>query len=108
MLPDTIYRMLPYIYIVVGVLCAMLVESELVYVSSVVLVFTGLLVLWMRYAGGAHYEQEKHASGPSLVAEFDLRPRIKKERRQTDIQREFPLINNKGEIIALDRRLGSA
>ena len=107
MLPDSIYRILPYLYILAGIVCAMTVDSELVYISSVLLVFTGLLVLWMRYAGGARYH-EVGSSTEKYVRDYDVSTPVKKERRHATETREFPLINSKGEIIAFDRRVGSS
>lgn len=105
MLPDTIYRSLPYIYIVVGVFCATLVESSLVYFAAGLLVVAGLIVLWMRHAGGAKYDPIKsitpHSSGSGVSRETH------EDRRQARISRQFPIINHSGEIIAFDRRIGS-
>lgn len=105
MLPDTIYRLLPYIYIVVGVVFALLIDSALVYISAVLLVITGFLVLWLRYAGGARYRPL--AQDSYVAADMTPEHHARTERRHADDVHEFPIINNNGEIIALDRRIAS-
>ena len=106
MLPDTIYRALPYIYIVVGVACAVFIASPLVYVASAVLVVAGLIVFWMRHAWGAKYRpilRKTHSPAGSASAG---QKHEEHDRRRTSARREFPIINHNGEIIAFDRRLG--
>lgn len=49
MLPKMLYELLPYIYLSVGV-GGVSVSSALIIVGSVILMSTGVLVLFMRYS----------------------------------------------------------
>ena len=105
MLSRVVYGLLPYVYIIIGVLCALMIDSGLVYFSSALFIFTGIVVLWLRHAGGAMYRPVN--SGRHAAADPAQEHHVKTERRGMNVRHEFPLVNHKGEIIAFDRRLGS-
>ena len=48
MFPNWIYRMLPFVYVVVGLAVAVKMDSAIAVASGVLLVIAGLLVLKMR------------------------------------------------------------
>jgi len=48
MLPKMIYEMLPYLYLSIGVGSGITISSTLVFIASVLLMTTGILVLVMR------------------------------------------------------------
>lgn len=48
MLPKMIYEMLPYLYLSIGVGSGITISSTLVFIASVLLMATGILVLVMR------------------------------------------------------------
>lgn len=53
-LPDWIYRMLPFSYVLVGIIVATKMDSSIAVGSGALLVFTGLLIWKMR----ADYRRE--------------------------------------------------
>ena len=48
MLPKVIYEMLPYLYLSIGFGSGVTISSTLVFIASVLLMATGILVLVMR------------------------------------------------------------
>lgn len=48
MLPKVIYELLPYLYLGIGVGSGVTISSTLVFIASVLLMATGILVLVMR------------------------------------------------------------
>ena len=48
MLPRKLYELLPYLYICTGVMCAFLIDSTIVLISSMLLIVAGIFVLLMR------------------------------------------------------------
>lgn len=48
MLPKIIYEMLPYLYLSVGVSSGLTINSPIVFIASVLLMLTGVLVISMR------------------------------------------------------------
>jgi hypothetical protein len=49
MLLNPLYQSLPYLYIIAGILLALVIESDIVLAPALLLMFTGSLVLWMRH-----------------------------------------------------------
>jgi hypothetical protein len=54
--PDWIYRVLPYLYVVVGFVVASGMDSSIAVCSGALLAFTGLLIWKMR----SDYRRENH------------------------------------------------
>lgn len=48
MFPKILYELLPFIYLSVGVGSGVVINSTIVIVASILLIFTGILVLSMR------------------------------------------------------------
>ena len=48
MLPKMIYELLPFMYLSVGVGSVVAISSTIIFVASVILIMTGILVLSMR------------------------------------------------------------
>ncbi len=48
MLPRQLYELLPFLYILTGIVCAVLIDSTIVLISSMLLIVTGVFVLLMR------------------------------------------------------------
>ena len=49
MLPRVLYELLPYAYLVVGISGSVLVDSNVIFIASVLLMSAGILVILMRY-----------------------------------------------------------
>jgi uncharacterized protein YjeT (DUF2065 family) len=60
MFPNWIYRMLPFVYVVVGLAVVVKMDSTIAVASGVLLVIAGLLVLKMR----ADYRNQVPAAKP--------------------------------------------
>ena len=114
MLPKLIYRLLPYFYIGLGLLCMLVVESSWIFLSSLSLIAAGGIVLWMRHNNAVNpveyvdineipdEEDEAPVEVEEIVIEGNADP-LDHERRIDD-ERNFPIIDDKGGIIAFNRR----
>lgn len=104
MLHRSVYQLLPYVYITLGVLCLLVVDSQLIWFSSALLFAAGGLVLWMRHRNSVdpvEYISTNEACDDDMqLSSEDIRDH---ERRFGD-EREFPLIDDNGAMIAFDRR----
>lgn len=107
MLPYPLYRLLPYLYIAAGALLMLVIESDIIFLSILLLIGAGFMVLWMRYhpltdtaAGSAHETPGLKTRNWNDVFQAD------QERRLVGITRTFPLIDNQGNLIPFDRRVG--
>jgi hypothetical protein len=102
MLPRSLYKSLPYLYIVTGLLCWAAIDSNIALIPSVLLVSAGLLVLWMR-----HKAKQELEYGPPVKAsveeEYQLRERI---RRLPETDQKFPITDDGENMIAFNRRAG--
>jgi hypothetical protein len=106
MLPNTLYKSLPYLYIIAGVFFGIFIDSNIVFISSALLMVAGFLVLWMR-----HYPLE-HTFVESVPEVHKFKQRnwddvfqAEQERRMLGMARTFPLIDDDGNMIAFDRRV---
>lgn len=107
MLPNTLYKSLPYLYIAAGVFCGVVIESNIVLISSALLMAAGLLVLWMRHRPLEDTTVESVPEVHSLkTRDWDDIFQAEQERRLPGIARIFPLIDKGGNMIAFDRRVG--
>ena len=107
MLPRQLYELLPYIYIFTGILCAVLIDSTIVFISSMLLIVTGVFVLLMRRnfrrAITQRYELYQQACEPDVAGTVDKRSGF--ERRQRKVTR-WPTLDKAGEKVSSDRRAG--
>jgi len=108
MLPRLLYQLLPYLYIGMGLLCFLVVDSPLIFFSSALLIAAGLLVLWMRRRNSDIQVKFK----PEKVRKVRASVRVTQEKssppdyeRRTGEERGFPLIDNNGGMIAFNRRV---
>jgi hypothetical protein len=108
MLPNPLYQLLPYLYIVTGALLALVIESDIVLLSTLLLMVAGFLVLWMRHrpladssSGTVHPPVREHTT-----RNWNDIFQAEQERRLIGITRTFPLIDNQGNLIPFDRRVG--
>jgi len=108
MLPKSIYRLLPYFYISVSLFCLSVVESRLIYFPSTMLMITAALVLWMRrrnVVNSVKYTRlEKTASKKKSNSWFNESINMGKHERRLGDERDFPLLDDNGSMIAFDRR----
>ena len=107
MLPRQLYELLPFIYIGTGIICAVLIDSTIVLISSILLIVTGVFVLLMRRSFRnaliQSYELQQAAYEAEMSGPVEKRSGI--ERRQREVK-QWPTLNNAGDQIFSDRRLG--
>ena len=105
MLPRQLYELLPYIYIITGITCAVLIDSTIVLISSMLLIVTGMFVLLMRRnfrkALNEKYEQYRAAVGPDAHDYVEKRSGIERRRRNVA---SWPALDDRGRRIVSDRR----
>ena len=107
MIPKSIYQFLPYLYIAVGLICMLLVDSKLIFFSSALLIGAGALVLWMRHNNAVEPVVYIKSSSVSAEENFDViadNNELPDHERRVDDERDFPLVNDDGVLIAFDRR----
>jgi len=109
MLPKSIYKLLPYFYIGMGLFFMIKVESRLIFFSSSLLITAGCLVLWMRHRNTVdpvEYVNDLEAlnndDSEIILDESTIPPGYD---RRFDNERSFPLVDNKEGLIAFDRRV---
>ena len=49
MLPKMLYELLPFIYLSVAIVSGVLINSTIVFIASILLIATGIVVLAMRF-----------------------------------------------------------
>ena len=98
MLPRLLYELLPYLYLGVGAIGCAIFDSELVIISSVLVILAGLIVLWMRI----DYRRTVFE-----IVKNDLRvvKRSSQDRRQVE-STEFPIVDSSGVVVNANRRFG--
>ncbi len=104
MLPRQLYELLPFIYIFTGILCAVLIDSTIVLISSLLLIVTGVFVLLMRRnfrkALSQRYELYREASEAGYIEK-----RSGMERRQPEVT-QWPVQDDAGKKVFSERRDG--
>lgn len=106
MLPRKLYELLPYLYVVTGIISASFVNSVIVRISSILLILAGIFVFIMRWNYRRSIKNrpdiEQVTMKPSVPGVFGRRSGI--ERRRTDI--EWPYYDASGDDIRYERRSG--
>ena len=106
MLPRKLYELLPYLYMLTGVVCAVLVDSTVVLISSMLLIVAGVFVLMMRRSyrksTNRQFQLYQAACGPADGAAVEQRTGI--ERRHAKV-RQWPIFDDAGHRIFSDRRI---
>ena len=107
MLPRKLYELLPYLYIVTGIVSTSLIDSTIVLLSSILLIATGVSVLLMRRS------YRKSLNSKRRVGEFFTRPPVADhyvqrsgvERRRRTVT-AWPILDDTGDTIVSERRTG--
>lgn len=95
MLPRSLYELLPYIYLVIGTISGLLIDSNLILIASLLLIFAGILSIVTRYAyRRAHMQPDK--------IQFVEKRKLNDRRKRTVAN--FPCIDDFGNLIVADRR----
>ena len=112
MLPKSVYRLLPYFYICLGISCMIIIESRLIFFSSTLLITAGVLVLWMRHRNAVEpveyvddLESLNNDESEIILDESTMPPGYD---RRFDNERSFPLIDHNEGLIAFDRRVNKS
>lgn len=107
MLPRKLYELLPFLYILTGVVCAALINSTIVLISSMLLIVTGVFVLLMR----RNFRKSLNKSYRMYRAEYEeaivdgIERRSGNERRLRKVI-AWPILDDAGNRIIYDRRVG--
>jgi hypothetical protein len=105
MLPRILYELLPYLYILTGIVSAALIDSTIVLISSMLLIITGVFVLLMRRSFrkslSQRYEQRRVAYETAVHDGIEKRSGVDRRHRKDE---EWPAMDNAGEKIFSDRR----
>ena len=108
MLPKSIYQLLPYFYIGASLFCMSAVESQLIYFPSAVLMIAAALVFWMRRKSAENpakfIDLPKTASEEKFNSWLDESIDMTDHERRLGDERDFPLLDDSGAMIAFDRR----
>ena len=108
MLPKSIYKLLPYFYIGLGLFFMIKVESRLIFFSSSLLITAGVLVLWMRHKNKVdpveYINDLEVLNNEDSEIILDASTNSLDHDRRFDNERSFPLIDDNDGMIAFDRR----
>jgi hypothetical protein len=107
MLPRRLYEILPHIYIITGVVSALLIHSRLVIIAAMLMIMAGVIILSMRISNRRSRVQQRTYSESGHIG-INSRPYIERsgqDRRHAAVTR-FPLIDSAGKLVECDRRLG--
>ena len=110
MLPRKLYELLPFIYIVTGVVFAVAIDSTVVLVSSILLIVAGTVVLIMRRSfrqpdmvSNRTFEAIDEPMAENVREGYVLRSGIDRRQREVEF---WPAFDDAGEAIFSDRRIG--
>ncbi len=111
MLPRSLYELLPYLYLIIGVASGLMIESSLILIASLLLISAGLLTIFMRW----NYREDKklRQQQAAVAAEAAVRQaqhaietpdkRSGRDRRQRAAS-HFPLTDYAGRLVQYERR----
>ena len=106
MLPKTLYKSLPYLYIFIGAFVGLNIESRFVLFSSALLMMAGFIVLWMRHSKHGEMGVEALYDKPMIrTRDWEEIFQADQERRRSSEVRAFPLLDNNGNVVPFDRRV---
>lgn len=110
MLPESLYKALPFIYISLGTVCVLAVDSDIIFIPAFLLVAAGCMILWMRYQPRRDEKKIKARKKPKkskLASELGYAYKAReRDRRVPTGKQEFPLTDDHGNLIAFERRVG--
>ena len=106
MLPRKLYELLPFFYIFTGIVCAALIDSTIVLISSMLLIVTGVFVLLMRrnFRKSLNRSYRLHRTAYESAVEDGFERRSGNERRLRKVL-EWPAVDYAGDKIFSDRRI---
>ena len=107
MLPRKLYELLPFFYMLTGVVCAVLIDSTVVLISSMLLIVAGVFVLLMRrsYRKSSHRKFQLYQAAYETGLSEHTEKRSGFDRRHRQVKR-WPVLDDAGNRIFSDRRLG--
>jgi hypothetical protein len=107
MLPRRLYETLPYLYILTGVVSALLINSRLVIIASALMIMAGAIIISMRVSYRRGPVQRRVRSEDDYDGVYSRRflKRSGRDRRQSAVAL-FPLIDSAGNSVEFDRRNG--
>jgi hypothetical protein len=107
MLPRRLYEILPYLYILTGIVSALLINSRLVIIAAMLMIMAGAIILSMRISNRRDPVQRRMRSEDGHVGVYSRRyiKRSAQDRRQSSATR-FPLFDTAGKSVEFDRRQG--
>ena len=106
MLPRKLYELLPYLYMLTGVVCAVLVDSTVVLISSMLLIVAGVFVLMMRrsYRKSTNRQFQFYQASSEPDVGTVVEKRSGSERRHQQVGK-WPILDDAGDRIFSDRRI---
>jgi hypothetical protein len=106
MLPRMLYELLPFLYILTGIVCAALIDSTIVLISSMLLIITGVFVLLMRrsFRKSINQRYELHRAANEYAGYEGIERRSGIDRRHRKVK-QWPVLDFAGEKIFSDRRI---
>lgn len=108
MLPRQLYELLPFLYMLTGVVCAALIDSTVVLISSMLLIVTGVFVLLMRKNFRKSLNQRfelRMAAANQLAPAGGVEQRSGIDRRHRKAAK-WPALDDSDEMIFSERRIG--
>jgi len=110
-LPRKLYELLPYIYILTGIVSSSLIDSTIVLISSILLIATGIFVLHMRRSYRKSFNSKlrddqvvtRPAVTDHLPDTFVRRSGVERRSRTVNV---WPILDDAGDIVVSDRRTG--
>jgi hypothetical protein len=106
MLPRRLYEILPYVYIITGIVSALLIRSRLVIIASMLMIMAGAIIVSMRISNRRDQRHSRtHSESGHIGTSRRYIKRSGRDRRHVTATR-FPLIDSNGMLVECDRRLG--
>ena len=98
MLPRSLYELLPFIYLAIGAIGSAVFDSELTLFASLLIMFVGFIILWMR----VDYRRSVHDVVNEAVYLVDRSDADRREQASSI----FPMSDDSGAVVIGNRRLG--
>jgi hypothetical protein len=106
LLPRRLYELLPFLYVLTGIVCASLVDSTIVFISSMLLIIAGVFIFLMRrsFRKSLNRRSEQHQAVYESVVYDRIEKRCGIDRRRRKVT-DWPIVDNAGEVIFSERRI---
>ena len=109
MLFNAAYKSMPYIYIILGLLFAFMVELDVMIVSLFLILSVALLIIWIRFSSMIEAEKiertsSRHHDGVMERSPDNFVHRGSGNRRIVSPSHSFPFFDRMGITVAQDRR----